>query len=83
MAERVCAAFGKEAVVLNAGGVVDVSWFRGSGRIGAALPAYQGDIPGFEIEAMARVPLPALRTFYDSPEWQAAFEKWKRQQENT
>lgn len=40
-------------------------------------------IPDFEIEAMARVLLPALRAFYASPEGQAAFEEWKRQQENT
>ncbi len=40
-------------------------------------------IPDFEIEAMARVLLPALRAFYASPEGQAAFEEWKRQQEHT
>lgn len=40
-------------------------------------------IPDFEIDTIARVLLPALRTFYASPEGQAAFEKWKRQQENT
>ncbi len=37
-------------------------------------------IPDFEIEAMARVLLPALRAFYDSPKGQAAFEEWKRNQ---
>lgn len=40
-------------------------------------------IPDFEIDAMARVLLPALRAFYSSPERQAAFEEWKHQQENT
>lgn len=40
-------------------------------------------IPDFEIEAMARVLLPALRAFYTSTEGQAAFEEWKRQQEHT
>ena len=40
-------------------------------------------IPDFEIEAMARILLPALRAFYASPEGQAAFEKWKRNQEHT
>lgn len=38
-------------------------------------------IPDFEIDAMARVLLPALRAFYASPEGQAAFEEWKCQQE--
>ena len=40
-------------------------------------------IPDFEIEAMARVLLPALRAFYDSPEGQAMFATWKHQHENT
>lgn len=40
-------------------------------------------IPDFEIEAMARVLLPALREFYNCPEGKEAFETWKRQQENT
>ena len=40
-------------------------------------------IPDFEIDAMARILLPALRAFYASPEGQAAFEVWKRQQEHT
>ena len=40
-------------------------------------------IPDYEIEAMARVLLPALRAFYASPESQAAFEAWKRNQEHT
>lgn len=40
-------------------------------------------IPDFEIDAMARVLLPSLREFYASPEGQAAFEEWKRQQEHT
>ena len=40
-------------------------------------------IPDYEIEAMARVLLPALRAFYASPEGQAAFEEWKRNQEHT
>ena len=34
-------------------------------------------IPDFEIESLARHLLPALREFYDSPEGQAAFERWK------
>lgn len=35
----------------------------------------------FAIESMARVLLPALQAFYDSPEGQAAFEEWKKQQD--
>ena len=46
LVERVCAAFDKVAVVLNAGGVVDVSWFCDNDRIGAALLAYQGGMEG-------------------------------------
>ena len=46
MVERVCSAFGKVAVVLNAGGVVDVSWIRDDDRVGAALLAYQGGMEG-------------------------------------
>lgn len=37
-------------------------------------------IPDFEIDAMARVLLPALRAFYASAEGQAAYEEWKRNQ---
>ena len=46
MVERVCAGFDKVAVVLNVGGVVDVSWFAGDDRIGAALLAWQGGMEG-------------------------------------
>lgn len=34
-------------------------------------------IPDFEIESLARCLLPALQAFYDSPEGQAEFERWK------
>lgn len=37
-------------------------------------------IPDFEIDAIARVLLPALRAFYTSEEGQASFEDWKRNQ---
>ncbi|USF26406.1 Beta-hexosaminidase [Firmicutes bacterium ASF500] len=46
MVERVCAAFDKVVVVLNVGGVVDVSWFCEDDRISSALLAYQGGIEG-------------------------------------
>ena len=43
---QVCAAFDKVAVVLNAGGVVDVSWFCEDDRISSALLAWQGGMEG-------------------------------------
>ena len=43
---QVRAAFDKVAVVLNAGGVVDVSWFCEDDRISSALLAYQGGMEG-------------------------------------
>ena len=46
LVDQVCAAFDKVVVVLNAGGVVDVSWFCDDDRIGAALLAYQGGMEG-------------------------------------
>ena len=46
MVNQVCAAFDKVAVVLNVGGVVDVSWFCEDDRISAALLAYQGGMEG-------------------------------------
>lgn len=41
----------------------------------------QSEIPNFEIDALARCLLPKLRAYYESPEGQAAFEDWKRQQD--
>lgn len=35
----------------------------------------------YDLRSMARVLLPALQNFYDSPEGQAAFEEWKKQHE--
>ena len=37
-------------------------------------------IPDFEIESLARCLLPKIQAFFDTPEGQAAFEEWKRQQ---
>lgn len=39
-------------------------------------------IPDFEIDTLARCLLPKIRAYFDSPEGQAAFEKWQ-QQHNT
>ncbi len=46
MVTRVCAAFARVVVVLNVGGVVDVSWFRGNDQISAVLLAYQAGMEG-------------------------------------
>jgi len=43
---QVRAAFDKVAVVLNVGGVVDVSWFSENDRISSVLLAYQGGMEG-------------------------------------
>ena len=46
LVRQVSAAFDKVAVVLNVGGVVDVSWFADNDRISSVLLAYQGGIEG-------------------------------------
>jgi beta-glucosidase len=46
MVDQVCAAFDRVAVVLNAGGVMDVSWFYENDRISSVLLAYQGGMEG-------------------------------------
>lgn len=38
-----------------------------------------GDIPDFEVDAIARCLLPKIQAFFDSPEGQAAFAEWQRQ----
>ena len=37
-------------------------------------------IPDYEIEALARCLLPKIQAYFESPEGQAAFEAWKKQQ---
>jgi len=37
-------------------------------------------IPDFEIDALARCLLPKIQAYFASPEGQAAFEDWQRQQ---
>ncbi len=46
MIEKVCAAFDRVVLVLNVGGVVDVSWFCEDSRISSALLAYQAGMEG-------------------------------------
>lgn len=46
MIEQVCKMFDKVVLVLNVGGVVDVSWFRDNDRISSALLAYQAGMEG-------------------------------------
>lgn len=46
MVDAVRGAFPRVAVVLNTGGMMDSSWFKGDGRIGAALLAWQGGMEG-------------------------------------
>lgn len=46
MVTRVCAAFARVVLVLNVGGVVDVSWFCEDDRISAVLLAYQAGMEG-------------------------------------
>lgn len=46
LVEQVSAAFDRVAVVLNVGGVMDVSWFAENDRISSVLLAYQGGMEG-------------------------------------
>ena len=46
LVDRVCAVFDRVAVVLNVGGVMDVSWFSENDRISSVLLAYQGGMEG-------------------------------------
>lgn len=40
----------------------------------------RSEIPDYEVEAIARRIYPTLLAFYESPEGQAAFKKWKQEQ---
>lgn len=40
----------------------------------------RSEIPDYEVEAIACRLYPTLLAFYESPEGQAAFEKWKQEQ---
>ena len=37
------------------------------------------NIPGFEIDSLAMVLLPAIQSFFESDEGKKEFEKWKRE----
>ena len=37
-----------------------------------------GNIPDFEVDAIARCLLPKIQAYFDSPEGQLAFEEWKQ-----
>ena len=39
-------------------------------------------IPDYEIEALARCLLPKIQAYFESPEGQAAFAEWKKQQKS-
>lgn len=47
------------------------------------IDGLQDHIPDYVVDTMARILLPTLRAFYDSPEGQSAYEEWKRHQKNT
>lgn len=42
------------------------------------LSDIHGDIPDFEVDAIARCLLPKIQVYFDSPERQSAFEEWKQ-----
>lgn len=46
LVEQVCGLFDKVVLVLNAGGVIDVSWFKDDDRIQSVLLAYQAGMEG-------------------------------------
>ena len=46
MVQNVCAAFAQVVLVLNVGGVMDVSWFCENDRISSVLLAYQAGLEG-------------------------------------
>lgn len=39
----------------------------------------QNAIPEYVIDSLARCLLPTIQTYFDSPEGQAAFERWKQE----
>ena len=44
-----------------------------------AISDIPGDIPDFEIDAIARCLFPKIQAYFESAEGQAAFEAWKKQ----
>jgi len=47
------------------------------------IDSQQAEIPDFVIDTLARCLLPKIQAYFDSPEGQAEFEAWKKEQENT
>ncbi len=45
--------------------------------------AQQTEIPDFVIDTLARCLLPKIQAYFDSPEGQAEFEAWKKEQQNS
>ena len=50
------------------------------GNPALSIEANQAVIPSIVIDSLARCLLPALQAYYKDPAGQAAFEDWKRQQ---
>lgn len=46
-----------------------------------ASKEFQG-IPGYELESLTRVLLPAIQAFFQTEEGRKEFEDWKKQREN-
>ncbi len=43
----------------------------------------QAEIPDFVIDTLTRCLLPKIQAYFESPEGQAEFEAWKKEQQNT
>ena len=65
MVRQVCAAFAQVVLVLNVGGVMDVSWFCEDDRIPSVLLAYQGGMEGGA--AVAALPTTPPRNIFTTP----------------
>lgn len=59
---------------------MDTSNDLGNPALSIEAVNHQPVIPDFEIEALARCLLPKMQAYFASPEGQADFDKWQRQQ---